>query len=281
VDEARGGPAQTAGGGHQLDADGRSPYRTTCPYFRHEGPDGALLVPLERPDPANRCAALGWSVEPSLRQQATACLSPEHTSCPRYIHAETAPETVVRVPPPRPQPRSRAPRALRTRSGTLRPRSPATLGALLLLLASMSLSFAFVLLRGGLTLPGRSAPPANEVAGATGTPVPTTVAAVSTPAAPTSRPVVSRAPTAAPTPALTPAPTPGPTPRPKSERYAYLEPCPSRPNCWIYTIRRGDALSALANYFGHPLATIYRLNPWTKVRGIHPGDKLILPPPTR
>jgi hypothetical protein len=279
VDDARGGSAPAVDGGLDKGAVGRSPYRTTCPYFRQEGPDGALLAPIERPDPANRCAAIGWPVEPSRRQQATACLSSEHTSCPRYIHAEATPqETVVRVQPQRPQPRSRAPRP---GGASSRPSSPATLAAILALLASASLSFAFVLVRGGLALPTPSGSPANEVAGATATPAPTTVAAVVTPAPPTPSPVPTPAPTPPPTPTPAPTPAPTPTPRPTSARYAYLERCPNRPNCWIYTIRRGDALSALANYFGHPLETIYRLNPWTKTRGIHPGDQLILPPPTR
>ncbi len=286
MDEARGRPAPTAVGG--LDqADGRSPRRTTCPYFRHEGPEGALLAPIEHPDAENRCAAIGWPVEPSLRQQALFCLSTEHDSCPRYVHAEATPdESGARVVPQRPQPRDRT---SRRPAAAPRPRSPATLGALLLLLASASLSFAVVLVRGGLTLPTPSGPPANAVAGATGTPAPTTVAAVPTAAPSTPTPAPTPTATAVPTPSLTPtlaptaAPTPArtPTPTPRSTRYAYLDPCPTRPNCWLYTIRQGDALSALANYFGHPLSTIYRLNPWTKTRGIHPGDKLILPPPTR
>lgn len=283
MDEARGGPGQGAGEGLGPDAAGRSPYRTTCPYFRHEGPDGGLLVPLERPDPANRCTAIGSPVEPSLRQQAMACLSPEHTSCPRYTHAEAIPRpAVVRVEAARPAPPPPA-REPRPQTPAPRPHSRATLAALLLLLASIAASFAFVLGRGGMTLPGPVASPANGVAGATGMPAATTVAVVIT-AAPT--PVVTEAPTPSPTAVLTPAPTPEPTPtvrpvpRPTSERYAYLVRCSNRPNCWIYTIRSGDALYNLARYFGHPLETIYRLNPWTKVRGIQPGDKLILPPPT-
>jgi LysM repeat protein len=144
--------------------------------------------------------------------------------------------------------------------------------AVLLLVASAIGSFAFLLARGSLTLPGPSASPANEVAAATATPVPTTVADTATPG-PT--------PTPTPEPTAAPTSTAGPTPRPTSDRYQYLEPCPDKPDCWIYTIRPGDAISALANYFGHPRETIYRLNPWTRTRGIHPGDKLILPPPTR
>lgn len=285
MDEAPASTAPAAAGGPATPVDGRSPYRTTCPYLRQEGPDGALLAPVERADPANRCTAIGWPVEPSRRQQATACLSSEHTACPRFVHAEAVPhEAVVRVQPQGPQARSRVPRPHGVPS---RPSSPATLAALLALLASASLSFAFVLVRGGLALPPPPPSAANVVAGSTGTPAPTAVAAIRPPApatpvptpTPVSTPSPTPIPTAAPTPTATPAPTP--RPRPTSERYAYLTPCSSRPNCWIYTIRRGDALSALANYFGHSLETVYRLNPWTKTRGIHPGDQLILPPPTR
>jgi LysM repeat protein len=268
------------GGGPEPGVAGRSPYRTTCPYFRSAELDGALLAPLERPDPANRCAAIGTPVEPSLRQQAMACLSPEHVACPRYLHAEAVPpQGAVRVQPPRPEPRLRAPAP--------RPRSRATPGALLLLLASVAASFAFFLSRGGLTLPAPGSSPSNQVAGATGTPASTAVAVVSTVAptptpSPPPTPIVTEPPTPSPAETQTPAATPTrkPAPRPRSERYAYLEPCPDKPKCWIYTIRRGDALYNLARYFGHPLGTIYRLNPWTKVRGIQPGDKLILPPPT-
>jgi hypothetical protein len=125
----------------------------------------------------------------------------------------------------------------------------------------------------------------DGIAAATGTPVSTVVAVVATPEptpSPTPRPTPSPSPTPTPTPIPTPEPTPAPTPqpRPTSERYAYLDPCPNKPDCWIYTIRSGDALYNLARYFGHPIETIYRLNPWTKIRGIQPGDKLILPPPT-
>jgi hypothetical protein len=276
-------------GGRDPDAGGRSPYRTTCPWFRREGPDGQLVAPFERADGANRCVAIGPPVEPSLRQQAMACLSPEHTECPRFVHAESTPrEAVVRVEPQRPQPRSRPEPAVSPPppGQAARRRSRATIAALFLLLASATTSFAFVLARGGLTMPTPVASEQDGVAAATGTPVPTAVAALFTPAtpSPTPRPTPSPSPTATPTPtpAATPEPTPAPTPRPRptSARYAYLDPCPSKPNCWIYTIRSGDALYNLARYFGHPIETIYRLNPWTKVRGIQPGDQLILPPPT-
>jgi LysM repeat protein len=59
-----------------------------------------------------------------------------------------------------------------------------------------------------------------------------------------------------------------------------LSPCPSTPNCWIYTVRAGDNLQSIANYFGVSLNSIRAMNPGLTTP-IHPGDKLRLPPPTR
>jgi len=71
------------------------------------------------------------------------------------------------------------------------------------------------------------------------------------------------------------------TPRPVSDRYALLSPCSSQPDCWVYTIRTGDNLFSIGNYFGHSLETIYRLNPWTRTTPLRAGQALVLPPPTR
>jgi hypothetical protein len=254
--------------------DVRSPFVTTCPFLRGTLDDGSLTVPLEEPDYVNRCAAFGDAKPQSLRQQELVCLTAAHADCPRYLRgalraqAETAVERV----------RAR------------RPSSPILLSGLLLV-ASAALSFAFVVARGGLTAPVLQTP-GTQVAGATGLPSPGPSLAVTsaptpepTPQAtppPTPPPTLEPTPppTPAPTPAPTPEPTPEPTPRPTSDRYQYLTACPNQPDCWIYVIRRGDALYNLANYFGHSLDTVYRLNPWAR-NGIHPGDQLILPPPTR
>ncbi|HVL54545.1 MAG TPA: LysM domain-containing protein, partial [Vitreimonas sp.] len=60
-----------------------------------------------------------------------------------------------------------------------------------------------------------------------------------------------------------------------------LTPCSNAPDCWIYTIRSGDNLFSIANYFGHSLETVYRLNPWAQSTPLRSGQQLILPPPTR
>jgi LysM repeat protein len=46
-------------------------------------------------------------------------------------------------------------------------------------------------------------------------------------------------------------------------------------------VRSGDNLVSIARYFGVPLETVYRLNPWTRTSGLRAGQELILPPPTR
>lgn len=253
--------------------DGQSPYVTTCPFLRGTLGDGSFAVPLEEPDYVNRCVAFGDAKPQSLRQQELVCLTAAHADCPRYLRgalrlqAETAVEPV----------KGRRPSSSILLSG-------------LLLVASATLSFAFVLTRGGLTAP--ALPTAGpQVAAATGVPSPAPSLAVTSEPTIAPTPVPTAPPTPAPTPTPTTPPTPSPTPPPtraptpdptpvRSDRYQYLTRCASRPNCWIYVIRSGDALYNLANYFGHSLETVYRLNPWAR-NGIHPGDQLILPPPTR
>lgn len=235
---------------------GRSSLITTCPFFRRETADGTLGRPIEMPDEVNRCAAYGEPRPQSFRQQELVCLTTRHVDCPRYVRATATPRQARRAP--------RISRAI--------------VAAIVILLVSAAASFGFVLARGGLSLPLPS--PSGAVAAATGTPAPTTVAVVETPAPtplPTPSPTATPAPTAAPTPVATPAPTPAPS----SDRYALLQPCPDKPDCWIYVIRHGDNLTGIAKYFGVPLQTVRDLNPWTQTKGIQPGNKLILPPPTR
>ena len=69
---------------------------------------------------------------------------------------------------------------------------------------------------------------------------------------------------------------------PASNRYALLKPCPDRSGCYIYTIRSGDNLYSIANYFGVKLSTIYAWNPkYASGARLRAGDPLRMPPPTR
>jgi hypothetical protein len=255
--------------GHVSEVPGtRSPNAATCPYFRSLGADGLLGPPLEAPDPVNRCAASGEIVPQSYRQQELVCLTTGHVNCPRFVRGS---ELVRRGPMARPIP--------------LRTVGRATGASLLVLAGSFVVTFGFLLTRGTFALPALS-PGATEAAVVDVVPSPTatpraTAASPSPSATPSVEPTGGVAPTAttSPSPASTPRPTPRPTQR--SDRYDLLERCPQRPRCWIYTVRSGDNLSSIANYFGIPLETVRDLNPWTRTRGLRAGQELILPPPTR
>ena len=107
--------------------------------------------------------------------------------------------------------------------------------------------------------------------------------------APSSAPTPSPSPPPSPTPPPTPAPTPKPTPKatpkptkkPTSDRYKLLKACPNKADCWIYTVRSGDNLSSIANYFGHSLRTIYTWNPKYPAAALRVGAQIRMPPPTR
>jgi len=249
--------------------DGRSPNPATCPFFRSESDGGRLGLPIEYPHESNRCAAFGEPKPQSLRQQELVCLTAGHVSCPRYLRGSLVGRETVAVVPPR--------------TGISR----AVVAAAAVLIASAALSFAFVFARGGLTLPG-AGPEPTDVAAASPEPTeppPTPVPTSKPTAAPTATPRPTPSPT--PPPTATPRPTPSPTPRPTvtpqptSDRYELLEPCPDRPDCWIYTIRSGDNVFSIARYFGVPEATVRELNPWLETTPLRAGQQLILPPPTR
>ena len=251
--------------------EGRSPLATTCPFLRSEAFE-QLQPPNEWPDPANRCAALDEPQAPSARQQELVCLTLAHANCPRYLRGSLlARQAALSMP--------------RTRTLT-----GAIFGAILILIASSAASFAFVLSRGGLEIPVASPDGANEVAAvpSSAPPGPTNVAVhPSPPSEPSVEPSVEPSavpsqtpPSSAPT-TPTQTSTPAPTPRPTSDRFALLDPCPDKPNCYIYTIRVGDNLYSIAHYFGVSLEKVYELNPWTRTSGLRAGRELILPTPTR
>jgi hypothetical protein len=89
---------------------------------------------------------------------------------------------------------------------------------------------------------------------------------------------VSPAPTVAPTPPATPKPTAAPL----SNRYQFLTRCPSTPNCFVYTVRAGDNLRSIVDWFGVPYDTVLGMNPQiSDPTLIRAGDKIRMPPPTR
>lgn len=240
-----------------------------CPFLRavHAG---RLADPLLWPDSENACTALGEAAPQSLRQQEYACLASAHVNCPRFVRGV---HLMVETAPAPTEPGLRL--------------SPAIVGALLVLAASFALSVGFVVANGGMELP--TAPSASPQAGiGSSTPSPSAPAVASlepsppptiAPSAAASVGSATAAPTIAPT--ATATASPRPTPSPSSDRYALLEPCGDEPDCWVYTVRSGDNLVSIANYFGVPFDAVVERNPWTETTQLVAGQELRLPPPTR
>ena len=250
----------------------RSHPNDICPFFRSDRA-GLLEPPFEMPDEANRCIAVGGPQPQSARQQELVCLTAGHFNCHLFLQGVVnRRKAVVRLP---------AKRGLST---------PVALSALALV-AAAALSVAFLLVRGGLTMPVASVvpsgvavispAPASQVAVALPDPTPTEAIPTASPT-PSPSPSPTASPSPAPTPPPTPAPTPARTPPRTSDRYALLEPCPGRNNCWIYTVRSGDNLRSIANYFGVSYPTVLDMNPQiTDPTTIRAGDEIRMPPPTR
>jgi hypothetical protein len=246
----------------------RSASPTTCRFLQALDAEGALVAPIEAPDAANRCAALHEAVPQSLRQQELVCLTASHVDCPRFVRGAAV---------------ATAPAAVRIRTGTAM--TPAVLASLVVLVAAFGTSLLFVASRGGIELPSATGPAPSAAIVAVASIAPSAMPAASPSAVAAASPTPSTSPSPSPTPSPTPTPTPSPEPTPeptpKSDRYKLLKPCPDQPDCWIYTVRRGDNLVSIANYFGIPRRTVYALNPWARDEGLRAGRKLILPPPTR
>ena len=269
-----------------LDAEARSADPAICPFLRLDAA-GELVAPRSVPHDDHRCIAIGPARPQSWRQQELVCLRSAHADCPRYLRGAMVPEASLAV-----RRRVEVPRA--------------TVAAVLILVLSAAISFGFVLRRGGIDLPAvGSVPSATALAvvpdatasspaeASPGSPAPTPVSTPSSTVVPTPSPTPTLAPTPTPTPQPTVRPTPrptvAPTPKPTAKvgsipsasRLALLTPCPGQAGCYLYTVRNGDALWSIANWFGVPLATVQAWNPYVATSGIHAGNTLKIPTPTR
>jgi len=262
----------------------RSPRPDTCPFLRTIAASGAAAAPVEIPDAANRCVAVGSPTPQSSRQQQLVCLTSGHGNCPLYLRGTLIAGDAIAAAPPRRGP------------------SAAIVGSILVLIAAAAMSVGFLLVRGGFDLPAVAVVPSLPADGGGGAPSPT-AAAIATPVAtsPAASVVESpsaAAPTTAPTPSASPAPatpspaTPAPTPARTpvqtpatggtAARYALLVKCQGTPNCWIYTVRSGDNFRSIVNWFGVPYDTVLRMNPQIgNPTTIRAGDRIRMPPPTR
>ena len=117
----------------------RSPNAWVCPFLRSIDDDRRLGLPVEAPDPINRCAALHDPVPQSLRQQELVCLTSGHVNCPRYLRGSHAPTEPVAAGP------------------AAQVVTPAIAGSVTVLVVAFLLSIAFVVANGGLTLTAAAA----------------------------------------------------------------------------------------------------------------------------
>lgn len=274
-----------------------SPFHVQCHRFvlasgaAHGGQSGSRIVPLAGGGPgavagvASAAAVAAAAATPPRAEVATApdatlAVAPGDDAAPVVespIPSADQPAAVATPPPPRePAPpfdpgkgdgRNRTPRATRIVT-------PAVAVALALLVGSSAVAISFVSSTGGIKLAG---PLSSQAASSSASP-----RATSTPPAATPVPSPSASTAPAATPTLTPGPTATPAAAPTSSRYALLRPCQSKPNCYLYTVRQGDNLRSIANYFGNPYDQILALNPGiTDPTTIHAGEVLVMPPPTR
>ena len=248
-----------------------------CKFLRSIGPDGKLFEPGGEAVPTHRCAAFGDPLPLSLRQQELVCLQRVHVSCPRYMRGTLLAEESA------------------TAAAEAKPRSGMpylTIAGLALVALAGAVLIAVML---GV-LPGSSSganpSAASPVAATSASGTPTAAPTLTAVPTPTDTPAPTAPPAAAPSPTLAPTPVPPATwpPGATASRMNLVVPCPGQTNCYIYTVRGpgpsgngskvADSLPNVARFFGVDINKIYALNAWAR-SGIHPGDKLKIPPPTR
>lgn len=252
-----------------------------CKFLRSIGPDGKLFEPRGEAVPTHRCAAFGDPLPLSLRQQELVCLQRVHVSCPRHMRGTLLAEESAAAAAEK-EGQSEMPYL------TIAGLALVAVAGVVAIAGMMGLLPGF---KGSGSHPGSTSPVAAITASATPTAGPTLTVAPTIPPTPGPTPTATPAapspsPTLAPTPVASATWPPGAT----ASRMKLLVPCPGQANCYIYTVRGpgpsgngskvADTAPGIAQFFGVSLSKIYAMNPGAS-SGIHPGDKLKIPPPTR
>lgn len=253
---------------------------TVCPFLAGgTGPEAARDAGL--------CLAGERPIDLARLQVELVCRSERQADCPRFLAAvrrgrrPPAPEATLERPAGAGQGSAPVRLTAIAVGSTIAGLPRARAAAVAVLVVAVMVAAAGSLRPGGLTVAGLLAlPTPSAIAPSSPSSTPTVPRPSPTPS-PSPSPEASASPPPSPSPSPSLPPSPSPAPSPTSDRYALLEPCPDRPDCYIYTVRQGDNLWSIGDYFGVPLATIYELNPWARTTGLRAGQKLVLPPPTR
>ena len=256
-----------------------------CPFL--DGPaastDGDVVGGAEAPE--GTCGALGVPLPLARRQLELACLRAAHISCPRYVHAVANPQAHPAAGRIGPSQVRDVQVAMRSRP---RVREPIVAAALVLLL-SAAIAAGYLLSGGALKVPSSSpalAAAASPSLSATTSPEPSSSPSPEPSSSPSPPASALPSPTPSASPAASTAPSPPPTGGvealfPKGGRWDHLVPCADAPDCYIYTVQRGDTLYAISGTFNVPIRTILDLNPTiTNSKVVHVGQKIKLPTPT-
>ena len=251
----------------------------SCHFLRSVGPDGRLVEAQRAAVPTHRCAAFGDPLPLSLRQQELVCLQRVHVSCPRYVRgtllANETPSSPV--------------------NGQARKRLPilSMVGVGLVVLALLVVVTAVL----GVSPFGGGTPGPTTASVVVAQPSASPNLSASDKPTATVTPGASIKPSAKPSPTLGPSLSPAPAssswpPGATASRMNLVVPCAGQGNCYVYIVRGSgpppggngsavpDSLSNIATFFGVGVNEINAMNSWASA-GIHSGDKLKIPPPTR
>ena len=141
--------------------------------------------------------------------------------------------------------------------------TPAVVGAAAFALLAALVSVVFVTSRGGLQMPTAGATSPIALASVVPSPTASGVVASQVPSGPSPSPSAPPASSAPSQPPGGPTATPG-----RPDPILALPPCPDHPDCYQYTVRRGDSYTAVSDRLGVGLWIMDALNPEVVDKGL-------------